>query len=116
MLEQSLNHSWKDVKGGLNEKYQKRKPSRRTNSGFVNDVLSSWQEMKIEHVRNAIDTQREVMLEMIEKEGGATSFLSSNTASKSWKCSDIASQNQQFYACYRGVENKECCCFLSFYA
>ena len=43
---------------GLNEKFQKRKPSRRTNGGFVNDVHSSWAEMKIEHVRNAIDTQK----------------------------------------------------------
>ena len=70
------------LKGGLNEKFQKRKPSRRTNGGFVNDVLSSWEEMKIEHIRNAIDTQKEVMLEIIEKQGGSTTFLSSNAASK----------------------------------
>ena len=54
---------------GLNEKFQKRKPSRRTNGGFVNDVHSSWDEMKTEHIRNAIDTQRGVMLQMLEKQG-----------------------------------------------
>ena len=54
---------------GLNVKFQKRKSSRRTNGGFVNDVLSSWEEMKIEHIRNAIDAQRGAMLEIIEKQG-----------------------------------------------
>ena len=83
VLDQSVNHTWKNLKGGLNDKFQKRKPSRRTNGGFVNDVLSSWAEMKIEHIRNAIDAQKEVMLEIIEKQGGPTSFLSSNVASKS---------------------------------
>ena len=70
------------LEGGLNAKFQKRKPSRRTNGGFVNDVLSSWEEMKIEHIRNAIDTQRGVMLEIIEKQGGPTTFLSSSTSCK----------------------------------
>ena len=31
------------------------------------DVLSSWEEMKIEHIRNAINAQRGVMLEITEK-------------------------------------------------
>ena len=37
----------------------------------MNDVLSSWEEMKIEHIRNAIDAQRGVMLEIInlDKQG-----------------------------------------------
>ena len=83
VLDQSVNNTWKNLKGGLNDKFQKRKPSRRTNGGFVNDVLSSWEEMKIEHIRNAIDTQKEVMLQIIEKKGGPTSFLSSNSTSKS---------------------------------
>ena len=55
--------------GGLNAKFQKRKPGRRTSGGFVNDVLSSWDEMKIEHIRNAIDAQRGVVLEITEKQG-----------------------------------------------
>ena len=74
VLDQSVNNTWKNLKGGLNEKFQKRKPSRRTNGGFVNDVYSSWQEMKIEHIRNAIDTQKHVMLEIIEKQGGQLRF------------------------------------------
>ena len=36
--------------------------------------------MKIEHTRNAIDVQRKVMLEIIEKQGGPTTFLASNAA------------------------------------
>ena len=56
--------------------------SRQTNGGFVNDVLSSWEEMKMEHIRNAIDAQRGVMLEIIEKQGGPTTFLISNTPCK----------------------------------
>ena len=78
-MDQSINHTWQNLKGGLNAKFQKRKPSQRTNGGFVNDVLSSWEKMKIEHIQNAIDGQRGVMLENIEKQGGPTTFLSSNT-------------------------------------
>ena len=55
VLDQSVNHTWKNLKSGLDEKFQKRKASRRTNGGFLNDVLSSWEEMKIEHIQNAID-------------------------------------------------------------
>ena len=58
-----------NLKGGLNAKFQKWKPSRRTNGVFVNDVLSSWEKMKIEHIQNAIDAQRGFMLEIIEKQG-----------------------------------------------
>ena len=57
------------MKGGLNAKFQKRKPGRWTNGGFVIDVLFSWDRMKIEHIRNAIDAQRGVTLEIIEKRG-----------------------------------------------
>ena len=81
VLDQSINNTWKNLKyGGLNEKFQKRKPSRRTNGGFINDVHSSWSEMKIDHIRNAIDAQRNVMLQIIEKKGGPTTFLASNAA------------------------------------
>ena len=57
------------MNGGLNAKFQKRKPSRRTDGGFVNDVLSSLEKMKIEHIRNAIHAQRGVILKIIEKQG-----------------------------------------------
>ena len=66
--------------GDLNEKFPKRKLSRRTSGGFINDVHSSWDEMKIDHIRNAIDAQRKVMLQIIEKKGGPTTFLASNAA------------------------------------
>ena len=76
VLDQSVDNTWKNLKyGGLNEKFQARKPSRRTNKGFINDVHTSWNEMKIEHIRNAIDVERKVMLEIIEKQGGPTIFL-----------------------------------------
>ena len=58
--------------GGLNAKFKKRKPSRQTNGGFLNDLHSSWDEMKVEHIRNATDIQKHVMLEIIEKQGGVT--------------------------------------------
>ena len=81
VLDQSINNTWKNLNyGGLNENYQKRKPSRQTNGGFINDVYSSWDEMKIQHIRSAIDAQRKVMLQIIEKNGGPTTFLASNAA------------------------------------
>ena len=91
VLDQSVNHTWKNLKGGINEKFQKQKPSRRTNGCFVNDVLSSWVEMKIEHIQNAIDIQKGIMLEIIEKQGEPTTFLSSDTASKLWKFYEFVS-------------------------
>ena len=79
VLDQSVNNTWKNLKcGGLNAKFKKRKPSRQTNGGFLNDLHSSWDEMKVEHIRNAIDIQNHIMLEIIEKQKGATSFLASN--------------------------------------
>ena len=81
VLDQSINNTWKNLKyGGLNAKFQRRKPSRKTNGGFVNDVYSSREEMKTEHIRNAIDTQRGVMTQIIEKQGTPTTFLSSNAS------------------------------------
>ena len=76
VLDQSINNTWKNLKcGGFNEKFQKRKPSRQTNGGFINDVYSSWDEMKIQHIRSAIDAQRKVMLQIIEKMGDRQHFL-----------------------------------------
>ena len=81
VLDQSINNTWKNLKyGDLNEKFQKRKPSRQTDGGFLNDVYSNWDEMKIQHIRSAIDAQRKFMLQIIEKNGGPTTFLGSNAA------------------------------------
>ena len=74
VLDQSVNHTWKNLKGGLNEKFQKRKPSRQTNGGFVNDVLSSWEEMKSEHIRNAIDIQKKSCLKYLRSKRGQLRF------------------------------------------
>ena len=85
VLDQPINNNtWKNLKfRGLNEKFQKRKPSRRTNGGFINDVHSSWDEMKIDHIRNAIDAQRDVMLQIIKKKRGATNI-------SHFKCSKLS--------------------------
>ena len=74
------------LEGRIEWKVSKTEAKSAENGGFVNDVLSSWEEMKIEHIRNAIDAQRGVMLEIIEKQGGPTTFLSSNTSCKTWTC------------------------------
>ena len=51
VLDQSINHTWQNMKyGSLNEEFQKRKPSGRTSGGCINDVHSSWYEMKIDHI------------------------------------------------------------------
>ena len=51
VLDQSINHTWKNLKyGSLNEEFQKRKPSGRTSGGCINDVHSSWYERKIDHI------------------------------------------------------------------
>ena len=76
VLDQSVNNTWKNLKyGGLNEKFQARRRSRRTNGGFINNVYTSWNDLKIEHIRNPIDVQRKSMLEIIEKQGGPTIFF-----------------------------------------
>ena len=78
MLGQSIDNTWKNLKygaGGLNEKLQKSKPSRGTNGGFITDVHSSWSEMKIDHIGNGIDAQRNVMFQIIEKNGAQQHFL-----------------------------------------
>ena len=46
VLDQSVDNTWKNLEyGGFNKKFQARKPSRRTNGGFINNVHSSWNEM-----------------------------------------------------------------------
>ena len=96
VLDQSVNNTWKNLKyGGLNERFQARRPSRRTNGGFINNVYTSCNEVKSEHIRNPIDVQRKVILEIIEKQGGPTTFLASNAA-KSVEQRDIE-KSHEFY-------------------
>ena len=39
---QSVNNSWKNLIGGLYSTFRKRKTSRQTNGGFINDIKSSF--------------------------------------------------------------------------
>ena len=65
-----MNHAWENMEGGSNARFQRWKPRSRGNGGFVNNALSSWNEIKIEHFRNAIDVLRGAMLEITEKQEG----------------------------------------------
>ena len=69
VLDQSVNNTWKNLKGGLNDKFQKRKPSRRTNGGFVNDVLSSWEEMKSSTFEMRLTLKRKSCLRSLRSKG-----------------------------------------------
>ena len=59
--DQSVNSSWKNLLGGLYETFHKRKPSRRTNGGFINDINSSFENLSQEKIQNAIDLQPKIM-------------------------------------------------------
>ena len=46
----------------------------------LSTMFTQADEMKIQHIRSAIDAQRKVMLQIIVKNGGPTTFLASNAA------------------------------------
>ena len=50
---QSVNNTWKNLVGGLYDTFRKRKPSRRTTGGFINDVNSSFENLSQDKIRNA---------------------------------------------------------------
>ena len=74
----SCNAAYKSIKGGLYSKYKARKPSRRTNGGFVNEVKKSWKNFRQRTIRNAIDAQPKIMQAMIQAEGGPTKYMNTN--------------------------------------
>ena len=74
--DQSVNNSWKSLAGGLYSTFQKRKPSRRTVAGFINDIYSSWDKLSQEKIQNAIDLQPKVMETIIAANGGHTNYMS----------------------------------------
>ena len=43
--DQSVNNTWKNLIGGLYDKFNKRKPSRRTNGGFINGIKFSFKDL-----------------------------------------------------------------------
>ena len=79
--DQSVNNSWKNLAGGLYDTFQKRKPSRRTVGGFINDIYSSWDKLSQEKIQNAIDLQPKVMEAIIAANGGHTNYMSCGASS-----------------------------------
>ena len=79
--DQSVNNTWKNLIGGLYDKFNKRKPSRRTNGGFINDIKSSFKDLSQEKVQNAIDLQPKIMEAIITANGGHTNYMTSGSVS-----------------------------------
>ena len=78
----SVNTSWKHVAGGLYDTFNKRKPSRQTMGGFMNDIQASFANLSQEKIQNAIDIQPKVMEAIIAADGGHTIYMSSGSAKK----------------------------------
>ena len=81
MVDQSVNNSWKNLAGGLYDTFQKRKPSRKTKGGFINDINSSFENLSQEKIQRAIDLQPKIMAAIIAANGGHTNYMSSGSAS-----------------------------------
>ena len=73
--DQSVNNTWKNLVGGLYNTFRKRKPSRRTTGGFINDVKSSFENLSQSKIRNAIDLQPKVIQAIVEANGGHTKYV-----------------------------------------
>ena len=78
--DQSVNHSWKTLAGRLYSTFQKRKPSRQTIGGFINDIKSTWENLSQEKIQNAIDLQPKIMEAIIAADGGHTNYMSNGSA------------------------------------
>ena len=70
--DRSVDNSLKNLAGGLYSTFQKRKPSRQTIGGFINDINSTWEELSQEKIQNAIDLQPKIMQAIITADGGHT--------------------------------------------
>ena len=53
----SVNNTWKNLVGGLDTTFNKRKPSLETMGGFMNDIHASFENLSQEKIQNAIDSQ-----------------------------------------------------------
>ena len=71
----NLNSSVENLVGGLYDTFNKRKPSRQTMGGFMNDIQSSFENLSQEKIQNAIDIQPKVMEAIIVADGGHTTVL-----------------------------------------
>ena len=68
--------------GGLYDTFNKQKPSRLTMGGFHSNINSSFDNLRQEKIRNAIDIQPKVMEAMISVDDGHTTYMSSGSAKK----------------------------------
>ena len=72
--DQSVNNSWKNLAGGLYDTSNKRKPSRKTNGGFINNIKSSFENLSQEKIQAAIDLQPKIMEATIAADGSHTNY------------------------------------------
>ena len=82
MQDQSVNNTWKNLVGGLYDTFNKRKSSRQTMGGFMNDIQASFENLSQEKIQNAIDIQPKVMEVIIIADGGHTTYMNSGSAKK----------------------------------
>ena len=75
--DQSVNNSWKNLAGGLYDTFNKRKHSRKTNGGFINNIKSSFENLSQEKIQAAIDLQPKIMEAIIAADGGHTNYYMS---------------------------------------
>ena len=80
--DQSVNNTWKNLVVGLYDTFNKRKPSRQTMGGYMNDIQASFENLSQEKIQNAIDIQPKVMEAIIASDGGHTTYMSSGSAKK----------------------------------
>ena len=73
--DQNVNNTWKNLFGGFSDIFQKRKSSRQTTGGFINDINKSWENLSQEKIRNAIDLQSKIMAAIIAANGGLTNYM-----------------------------------------
>ena len=71
----------KNLLGGLYNTFNKRKPSRKTNGGFINDIKKSLKNLKQEKIQSAIDLQPKIMEAIIAANGGYTNYLCNGSVS-----------------------------------
>ena len=68
-------NSWKNLLDGPYDTFNRRKPSRKTNGGFINDIKSSFENLSQEKIRNAIDLQSKIMEAIIGINGSHTNYV-----------------------------------------
>ena len=77
-----VNKTWKNLVGGSYDTLNKRKPSRQTIGGSMNDIQASFENLSQEKIQNAIDIQPKVMEATIAADGGYTTYTRNASAKK----------------------------------